>query len=371
MAQWSENDREMMTRAVEIAQSGRGHTRANPCVGAVISVNGRIAAEGYHQQHGGPHAERNALAEARRKGVNLREATMYVTLEPCAHHGKTGPCTKAIIDAGVRHVVVGALDPNPLVNGRGVIELQQANIDVKVGLLAAECHALNPAFNTFHAMHRPHVLIKWAQSLDGFIDTLRPPNAPAPWLTGSLGRLSVHKWRAECMAILVGANTILRDNPQLNVRAWVGQQPLRVVVDRNLSIPLSSHLLDGTQPTLIFTNSNQTTTPAFKKRTAIARLDIIPIDETARPAATILHALYKRGVNSLLVEGGAKTIQDFVDANLWDEARIFIAPTCFGKGVAAPPFPQGARSYSRIGQSTLLKIANPYPQALQHHPHDA
>lgn len=365
MAQWSEFDRLMMAHAIEIARSGRGYTLSNPRVGAVITVNGQIVAGGYHQRYGEPHAERNAIAEANRKGIDLHNATLYVTLEPCCHQGKTGPCTEAVIEAGIQRVVIGSLDPNPKVNGHGVERLQRNGIAVEVGLLQSECQALNPAFITYHTLHRPYVLLKWAQSVDGFIDIKRSPETPAPWFTGNHGRMLVHRWRSEHMAILVGANTVLRDNPQLSVRAWVGPQPLRVIVDRDLSLPRSAHIFDGSQPTLLLTNSNLVDTPAWRERQAVRQLELAPIDRRGSLPENVLAELYGRGVNSLLVEGGAKTIEQFMASSLWDEARIFIAPICVGDGIKAPQLPKGASRPSLVGASTLLQIDNPHASALE------
>ena len=364
MAFWSEFDRRMMARAIEIAGSGGGYTRANPRVGAVVCVDERIVAEGFHERYGGLHAERNAIAEAKRRGVDLRDAVMYVTLEPCCHYGKTGPCTEAIVEAGFRRVVVGASDPNPVVNGRGLNALRQAGIRVENGLLDGECRAINPAFNTFHEKGRPYVLLKWAQSADGFIDALRAPLTPAPWLTGNYGRLLVHRWRSECMAILVGANTVLRDDPRLSVRAWVGPQPLRVVLDRDLSIPLSARILDGSQPTLLFTSDTLVDSPAWGMRARIPRLELAPLGAGREWPECLLLELYRRGVNSLLVEGGAKTIQMFTTSNLWDEARIFIAPACLGDGVKAPAMPGQAVSHYCAPSFTLLQVENPHSAGL-------
>lgn len=364
MNEWSVHDEQMMARAVEIAQSGRGYTLGNPRVGAVISRGGNIIAEGYHQRFGGLHAERNALAEAKRRGRDLRQATMYVTLEPCCHYGKTGPCTEAIIESGIRRVVVGTLDPNPTVHGKGIARLRDAGISVTSGLLEGECRALNPAFNTFHTLRRPYVILKWAQSVDGFIDMQRPPSAPAPWLTGNHGRLVVHRWRSECMAILVGANTVLRDNPQLNVRAWVGPQPLRVVVDRNLSLSNGFHIFDGSQPSLILTNRKDEDSAEWKKLEKIPQLEVSTLNEQLSLPAAVLQALYERKINSLLVEGGAKTITQFIESNLWDEARVFIAPRAFGNGVKAPAIPSGPCKTFTVGSSTLMQIHNTRPSAI-------
>lgn len=362
MNEWSAQDEQMMARAIEIARSGRGYTLANPRVGCVISQGGKIIAEGYHQRFGGLHAERNALAEAQRKGADLRQATMYVTLEPCCHYGKTGPCTEAIIGAGIPKIIVGTRDPNPKVHGHGITQLRQHGVNVAEGLLEVECRALNPGFNTFHTLQRPYVVLKWAQTADGFIDLDRPPATPAPWLTGGLGRLMVHRWRSECMAIFVGANTVLRDDPQLNVRAWVGPQPLRVVVDRNLSLPLTSHIFDGSQPTLVLTSQNTETSTAQQIKT-IPQLEMTLLDASLTLPSAILRALFERGINSLLVEGGTKTIAQFTAENLWDEARVFIAPTAFGRGVKAPTIPYGPHKTSTVGPSILLQVDNPRPAA--------
>lgn len=295
-----------MRRSIQLARCGEAGAAPNPMVGAVVVCDGRIIGEGYHRRCGGPHAEVNAIGSVKEKHL-LSRSTIYVSLEPCAHYGKTPPCADLIIRSGIPRVVVGCADPFAKVNGLGIKKLQEAGCEVVVGVLEDECRELNRRFFTFHQGCRPWITLKWAQSEDGFIGI---QNSESPViLSNALTQTLVHRLRARHGAILVGTRTALADNPTLTTRYWQGPNPLRLTIDRHQSLPPTLHLKDGSTPTVIYTHES------------------LP---------EILHNLYERNIQSLLVEGGAKLLQSFIDAGLWDEARIETAPICLGQGVAAP-----------------------------------
>ena len=323
-----------IARCIEIARRGEYFVAPNPMVGAVLvqeglSVTGyglreRIIAEGWHEFFGGPHAEVNCFkaAESRNTGIpEYRNCTLFVSLEPCSHYGKTPPCAKLIIEKGVGRVVVGMLDPNPLVAGKGVQMLRDAGIEVVVGVLEDQCRELNKRFLCLHEKHRPYVILKWAQTGDGFIDRLRVTGYglrdTAEHLNGALAistpetKKLVHKMRAENMAIMVGTNTVLLDNPRLLNTHWEGRNPIRVTVDRHNRIPADAR---------IFSDENET---------------IVYRDRTDWPY--ILDDLAKRNIHSILVEGGTTLLNHILETGLWDEIHIEVAPELtIGEGVAAP-----------------------------------
>jgi len=323
------DDIKYMRRCIQLARCGEAGAAPNPMVGAVVVCDGRIIGEGYHRRCGGPHAEVNAIASVREKHL-LSRSTIYVSLEPCAHYGKTPPCADLIIRSGIPRVVIGCRDSFAKVNGLGIKKLQDAGCEVVVGVLEEECLELNRRFFTFHQKHRPWILLKWAQSKDGYISPLPAPplgeclrdeevcslNTPpkgeqegAVFFSNALTQTLVHRLRARSGAILVGTNTALADNPSLTTRYWSGPNPLRLTIDRHGSLPPTLHLLDGSTPTVV-----------YKQET---------IEE-------ILADLYGRGIQSLMVEGGAKLLQSFIEAGLWDEVRIETAPFCLGQGIKAP-----------------------------------
>jgi diaminohydroxyphosphoribosylaminopyrimidine deaminase/5-amino-6-(5-phosphoribosylamino)uracil reductase len=297
------NDIKFMRRCLQLARCGEAGAPPNPMVGAVIVCDGRIIGEGYHRRCGGPHAEVNAINSVKEKDL-LSRSTIYVSLEPCAHYGKTPPCADLIIETGIRRVVVGCTDPFAKVNGLGIKKLREAGCEVQVGVLEQECRELNRRFFTFHEKHRPWIILKWAQSNDGFIG-----KDERVILSNALTQTLVHRLRARSGAILVGTNTALQDNPTLTTRLWPGPNPLRLTIDRNGILPPTLHLKDNSTPTVIYSHES--------------------IEE-------ILADLYARGIQSLLVEGGAKLLQSFIDKGLWDEARIETAPLCLGQGTKAP-----------------------------------
>lgn len=297
-----------MQRCIQLAKCGEMGAPPNPMVGAVIVHNDTIIGEGYHRRCGGPHAEVNAIRNVRDESL-LKDSTIYVSLEPCSHYGKTPPCADLIIEKHIPRVVVGCMDPFSKVNGQGIGKLRDAGIEVVVGLMEKECLELNKRFITFHSRHRPWITLKWAQSKDGFMDAERQMGEQAVKFSSFYTKTLMHCMRAMHQAIMVGTKTVLMDNPTLTTRLWDGPNPLRVTIDRNGVLPPYVHLKDEKVPTVIYNTGN---------------------------LSMIMDDLYKRGIQSLMVEGGAKLLQQFIDKGLWDEARIEIAPFDLGSGVPAP-----------------------------------
>ena len=319
-----------MRRCLQLARCAAGSTSPNPMVGAVIVCDGRIIGEGYHIRAGEPHAEVNAVrsvAPAHRH--LLPQSTMYVTLEPCSHYGKTPPCCDLIIKEGIKRVVIGTTDNNECVNGAGIARMKQAGIEVVVGVLENECYAVNRPFFTYNRLARPMVTLKWAQAADGFIDLERDKGAPLR-ISTSVSQVAVHKLRSRHDAILVGTRTALLDNPSLNLRHWAGRAPLRLVIDRAGILPVELNLFDGIYPTVVYTEKN--IIGKFGKN-----VEQVVLDFSKDVLLQILQHLYSLKIQSLLVEGGAKLLQSFIDASLWDEARVEVNNSLVvGTGVAAP-----------------------------------
>ena len=315
-----------MRRAIYLAELGTGKTAPNPLVGCVIVKEDRIIGEGYHQKYGENHAEVNAI-ESIRENETAAGSTVYVNLEPCAHFGKTAPCTELLIRNKVKKVIIGCTDSNPMVSGRGVERLKRAGIDVHVGILEEECRKINKRFFTFIEKNRPYVTLKWAQTKDGFLDRKRENDEIGiHWITATETQSLVHKWRSEEQAILVGRNTIINDNPSLTVREYYGKNPLRVVIDSQLQITENSkEVFSEEAPTIIF---NRVKDHEEKNVTWVK------IPETSTKC--ILDQLYKRGIQSIMVEGGSRTLQYFIVDNVWDEANVLVGDIKFGSGVKAP-----------------------------------
>ena len=322
-----EVEEKYMARCIALAKGGKGNTSPNPMVGAVVVHQGRIIGEGYHRKCGEAHAEVNAIASVKDESL-LKDSTIYVSLEPCSHYGKTPPCAELIIKKGIPRVVVGCLDPFPQVSGRGVRMLREAGIEVVTGVMEEEARALNKAFIMMQNQHRPYIYLKWAQSRDGFIDRLRNDvSEPVTVLSSPETTRLVHQLRSEVAAIMVGTRTALLDNPSLTVRHWAGKSPVRVVLDRNLRIPSSYKLFDGSVRTLVFT---------AKEAENRENVEYITIDFERSVIRQVLDQLAERKLDSLLVEGGTQLLQSFIDENIWDEARVETAPVCLGEGVKAP-----------------------------------
>lgn len=348
-----------MNRCLDLAKMGMGSVAPNPMVGAVLVYNKQIVAEGYHVEYGKAHAERNAINAVKSPDV-IKDATLYISLEPCSHFGKTPPCTDLIIENGIKRVVVATKDPNPKVAGRGIEMLQKTGIDVVTGVLEKESRDLNRRFFTYHIKKRPYIILKWAQTLDGFVDNLRKPTDPiAPvWITNELARKLVHRWRSEEQAIMIGTNTIEKDNPQLSVREWSGKSPLRIVIDRKLRLPEESNVYDGSVPTLVVIGNNSSASGRKHSFASIPNLELFTVDFAKGVEKQILGEIYDRGIISVIIEGGAMLINSFVRQNFWDEARVFVGNRFFGDGVKAPSFNGVPHSYDQVGDSKLFTYRN-------------
>ncbi len=338
-----------MLRCFELAQKGLGNTAPNPMVGCVIVHNGIIIGEGFHQKYGEAHAEVNAVASVKNKNL-LSEATVYVNLEPCSHYGKTPPCADLLIKHNVKDVIIANTDPNPLVAGKGIAKLEAAGINVIKGMLEEQGSILNKRFFCYFNKKRPFIILKWAQTLDGYMDVDRsqPGSNLNNWISNDELKILVHKWRTEEAAVIVGKNTAFNDNPQLNIRYWQGKQPLRLVLDRNLSLPKTLHLFDQQHPTVVFN--------AFKEdhqHNIVYRI----IDFCENPLQQILDYLYEIKITSLIVEGGKELLQSFINQGLWDEARILTGNKIFVKGLKAPEI-QGTIVSDEAINNDRLRIVN-------------
>lgn len=316
-------------RCIQLAQNGLGSTYPNPMVGSVLVHNDQIIGEGWHRKAGEPHAEVHAIRSVKNPEL-LKEATIYVSLEPCSHFGKTPPCSDLILEKGIPNIVVGTVDPFAAVAGRGIERLRAAGRNVTVGVLENECRALNKRFFTFHNQQRPYIILKWAQSADGFIAPLSKEKREPVWISNRYARQLVHQWRSEEQAILVGTQTVLDDNPKLDTRDWWGKNPTRIVLDRSGKISTDFHVKDGKTPTIVITEvENLTATDQVDYQNCIF--------ESSLPQQ-IAGILFQKGLQSVLIEGGQKTLQSFIDAGLWDEARVFESGITLGSGLAAPQF---------------------------------
>ncbi len=336
-----------MRRALELAGSALGCTAPNPLVGAVVVHDGLIIGEGYHLRAGTPHAEVHALEAVRDRSL-LLHSTIYVSLEPCSHHGRTPPCTDLIIRSGIRRVVVGTTDTNPKVAGRGIACLREAGIEVETGVAEEECRRINRRFFTWHEKQRPYVILKWARSADGYIDLARKAGeTPEPnWITGTAERILVHRWRAAEDAILAGGGTVRADNPSLDVRLWKGKNPLRVIVSRSGAMDPASKVFDGTVDTVLFTCNDNINLPGIR---------IVKLADNRYFIEDVLKALHGMEVQSLFVEGGAFIISHFVETGLWDEARRFTGKMSFGGG-GPDPFPDFIPENSVRFEKSILEI---------------
>ena len=322
-------DEKYIARCIQLAQNGLCNAAPNPMVGAVIVHNDTIIGEGYHIRCGEAHAEVNAIRSVKDESL-LKESTIYVSLEPCSHYGKTPPCANLIINKGIPKVVVGCMDPFSLVAGRGIQKMRDAGIEVTVGVLEEECRQLIRRFITFHTHRRPFITLKWAQSADGFIDLHRTGGHPFIFST-PLSSMVVHKRRAEHAAILVGRKTALLDNPSLTTRSWYGKNPVRMVIDKNLTLPHHLALFDGSTPTIVFT--------AQQEAPVLPQVEYIVLDFSRDILPQIMEVLYQKKLQSLMIEGGSILLQSFIDNNCWDEAYIESSDHYLKEGVRAPQIP--------------------------------
>lgn len=340
------NHKKYIRRCLQIAKKGLGITRPNPSVGAVVVLNDKIIGEGFTSAYGGNHAEVNAIDSVKDKSL-LKEATIYVTLEPCSHFGKTPPCADLIVKHQIKNVVIGCLDSNSLVAGKGVERLKKSGINVTVGVLEKECLEHHKRFFTVQNKKRPYIILKWAETKNGFIAPLKKEEQKPVWISNVYSQQLVHKWRSEEHAILVGTNTIELDNPSLTVRSWKGKNPIRIVIDRELKLSKDLSVFNDDAATIIITE--------IDKYSNSKNIKYEQINFSSQVVEQICEVLYKNEIQSVIIEGGRKTLQSFIDVNLWDEARIFIGDREFEKGTEAPTILRKHVSESNV-KNDLLKI---------------
>ncbi len=324
-------------RCIEIAKNGLVNAMPNPSVGAVIVYNDTIIGEGFTSSYGGNHAEVNAINSVKDKSL-LSKSTIYVSLEPCSHFGKTPPCCNIIIENNIPNIVVGILDSNEKVAGNGIKKLLESGKNVIVGVLEKESYESNIRFFTFHEKKRPYIILKWAETQNGFIAPLIRNEQKPVWITNEFSRQLVHKWRSEEQAILVGTQTVIDDNPKLDVRDWTGKNPVRIVLNLNNRIPNENHIFDKQQETFVISNEN--------------------IDNSKSLAQEIASLLYTKNIQSVIIEGGRQTLQTFIDANFWDEARVFKGNLFFEDGIKAPVLNKKWISKTTILNDELLIFRN-------------
>lgn len=345
-----------MSRCIQLAGNGLGQTYPNPMVGCVIVHQDRIIAEGWHHRAGEPHAEIEALNKIKHP-EHLKESTLFVSLEPCSHFGKTPPCSDRIIASGIKKVVIGTMDPFAAVSGRGIRKLIEAGCQVKVGILEDACRMLNRRFFTFHQQKRPYIILKWAQSQDGYIaptPTRRVAREPV-WISNPFSKQLVHKWRSEEQAILVGTRTVLEDNPKLDTREWTGNNPVRIVLDPNSRIPEESSVFNGKVTTIRIVGPSHGELEIERIPAYITER----IDYSAQVPEQIASLLYDHEVQSVIVEGGAQTLNSFISSGLWDEARIFTGNLDLTAGVPAPTITGNTGRNRKLQQDSLKIIFNP------------
>lgn len=337
-----------MLRCIQLAANGLGNAAPNPLVGALIVHDGKIAGEGFHQRFGEAHAEVNAINHAIAKhGENsLQHSTLYVNLEPCSHFGKTPPCVDLIIEKGIPKVVIGTIDPFAKVNGAGIKKLGKAGVEVVHPVLENECRELNKRFFTFHEKKRPYIILKYAQSADGYIapEKITDENK---WISNEYSRQLVHKWRSEEQAIMIGTNTARIDNPFLTVREWSEKNPVRIVIDKKLKLNTKLNMFDNASSTLIYNSV---------KNETVNNLEFVQVDFNKTILPQILGSIYKKNIQSVIVEGGTKLLQSFINENLWDEARIITGDKIFGGGIKCPVINGKIISEGNIMNDKLLML---------------
>ena len=332
-----------MQRALDLAGLGQGHVSPNPMVGCVIVHEGRVIGEGYHRIYGQAHAEVNAIDSVSEKHL-LKESTLYVTLEPCAHYGKTPPCADLIVRHGIPKVAIATRDPFEAVNGKGIERLKENGVEVATGMLESKARTQNRRFFTFHEKKRPYVILKWAQTADGFVAR---ENGDSKWISNNYSRQLVHKWRAQEASILVGKNTALADQPLLTTRDWSGENPVRILLDSQLNVPEDNNILNDEARTLIF-NTKKSEQAGSNEWIQVGQME----------ASDILKKLWELRIQSVLAEGGAQVLSSFIQTGLWDEARIFKGLQCFGKGIPAPEIHGKKVMESSIFEDTFQILNN-------------
>ena len=347
------NHETYIKRCIEIAKNGLGSTRPNPMVGSIIVYNNQIISEGYTSTYGGNHAEVNAIHDVKDKSL-LKKATLYVTLEPCSHFGKTPPCSDLILKHKIPNVVIGCLDDNPKVAGKGIEKLKNSGCNVTIGVLENECKSHHKRFFTCHNKKRPYIILKWAESTDGFIAPKTKDEQKPVWITNKYSRQLVHKWRTEEQDILVGTNTVLQDNPSLTVRDWTGENPIRVVLDKHLKLPKDASVFDGKAQTIVISENSKNEKRKLDNRNS----EFIDWNLKQTIAQQICNVLHKNNISSVIIEGGTQTLQTFIDENIWDEARVFTGHTPFEEGTKAPVFSGKIVSKENILSDTLKTYTN-------------
>jgi len=341
------NKEKYIKRCIELAKLGLGNTYPNPLVGSVIVYKNRIIGEGYHKKCGEAHAEVNAVNSVKDKSL-LKHSTLYVNLEPCSHIGRTPACSTMIIANKIPKVVIGCIDTFSKVSGKGVEMLKNAGIDVVVGVLEAKSREVNKRFFTFNEKNRPYIILKWAQTKDGFIDIVKTNKTQkGEWITNELSKALVHKWRSEEAAIMVGTNTVIMDNPQLDVREWTGENPMRVTIDKSLKLSQNLNILSNRIPTIIYNE---------RKKLKLQNTEYVKIDFRKEIVWQILKDLYSKDIQSIIIEGGEKLLNSFIKSNLWDEARIFTGNKYFKDGIKAPKINTKKSKKYIIGDDSELNI---------------
>ena len=334
-----------MRRCIELASKNIGYTYPNPLVGSVVVCDNKIIGEGSHERYGESHAEVNAINSVKDKRL-LKNSTLYVNLEPCNHYGKTPPCTEAIINNNIKKVVIGSQDPNKLVNGSGIEKLRSSGCNVSVGIMDKECDELNKRFFTYHKLKRPFIILKWAESKDGFISPIKSFNTlkKVNWISGEDAKKLAHNWRSEEHSILVGVQTIIDDDPALTTRFVKGRSPIRLVLDPNSRIPIDSRILSDTVKTIILSKRENRLIPNYTKAIEFDNINLI------------IESLYKMNIQSIIVEGGTKTINHFLSNNLWDSIRVFKSSKNIKDGIKSPDLDFSKFSKSEIGDDILFEI---------------
>jgi diaminohydroxyphosphoribosylaminopyrimidine deaminase/5-amino-6-(5-phosphoribosylamino)uracil reductase len=341
------DDIKFMRRCLELASKAEGLTYPNPMVGSVIVFDGKILGEGYHIRSGESHAEVKAINSVPDK-TKLKLSTLYVNLEPCSHFGKTPPCADYIISSGISKIVIGTIDTSEKVSGKGVTRLREACCEVKTRVIEEDCRRLNRRFFTFHEKRRPYIILKWAESADGYLDIIRSENhkTEPTWITGKPERVLVHKWRASEQAILAGAETVRVDNPRLNVRDWQGTDPLKIILSSSGSFNKGPSVSNLYNNAVVFTHNSNADIPDDVK---------VVLRKDAPSSVQICEYLYSSGIQSLLIEGGAEVLNHFISTGFWDEARIFTGDDYFREGVKAPLI-NGILSSKTVFSGSSLEI---------------
>lgn len=344
-----QDDEKYMNRCLELAKNGLPFAMPNPSVGAVIVYKNKIIGEGFTSPYGGSHAEVNAINSVKDKSL-LSKSTIYVSLEPCSHFGKTPPCCDLILKYKIPNIVIGIQDSNEKVCGKSIQKLKENGKNVRVGILENECYQSNIRFFTFHSKKRPYIILKWAESSDGFLSPKTKNEQKSVWITNTYSRQMVHKWRSEEQAILVGTTTVLDDNPKLNVRDWNGNNPVRIVIDKSGKINEKHHVKDNSIKTIYITEKED----EISKENCI--FESVKFNE--RLPFYITEILYKHGIQSVIIEGGSKTLQTFIDAKLWDEARVFKGNSPIIEGTKAPKLDKNFKERIMIIKDELLIFKN-------------